>query len=68
MKKIKIKTEYIKLDQFLKFTGIAVNGGEAKFIILEKRIYVNGELELRRGKKLRKSDTVEFMEKKFIID
>lgn len=67
MKKIKITSEYIKLDQFLKFIGVAQNGGEAKLLVLEGLAYVNGEKELRRGKKLRTGDTIIFNNKEFII-
>lgn len=56
---ISISTEYIKLDQLLKFAGIAENGADAKFIILEKNVSVNGEIEIRRGRKIVKGDTVQ---------
>lgn len=56
---ISISTEYIKLDQLLKFAGIAENGADAKFIIMEKNVSVNGETETRRGKKIFKGDTVQ---------
>ncbi len=59
MKKIKINTEYITLGQFLKFAAIINSGGETKIFLSEYEIKVNGELENRRGKKLRPSDTVE---------
>ncbi|MCK5759331.1 MAG: RNA-binding S4 domain-containing protein [Clostridiales bacterium] len=67
MKKIKIKTEYIKLDQFLKFTGVVSNGGEAKILINDGLAKVNGETELRRGRKLRLNDVVEFGGNEFVI-
>lgn len=59
MKEIKIDTEYIKLDQFLKLAGIVQTGGQAKMIISEENILVNGEVCIKRGKKLRKDDIVE---------
>jgi len=59
MKIVSINTEYIKLDQFLKWAGVCDSGSEAKFLISEGKAKVNGERELRRGKKLRKGDTVE---------
>ncbi len=49
---------YIKLDQFLKFQGIAQTGGEAKIIIKAEEVTVNGEIETRRGRKLRAGDRV----------
>jgi len=56
---VTINTEFIKLDSFLKFCGVAETGGHAKEIItLEKVVYVNGELCTQRGKKLYNGDTV----------
>lgn len=48
MQKIKISTEFIKLDQFLKFTGEIGTGGQAKELILDGQVKVNGEVEERR--------------------
>lgn len=59
MEKITIHTEYIKLDQLLKFSGIASTGSEAKALILDGKVKVNGEVCLMRGKKIRQGDTVE---------
>ena len=58
MKKVFIQTEYIKLNQFLKWAGIADTGGEADLIIAEEKVMVNGEMEARRGKKLRDGDII----------
>lgn len=55
---IKITTEYIKLDQLLKFSGIAENGAVAKEMILDEIVSVNGEVCTMRGKKLRPGDSV----------
>lgn len=55
---ISITTDYIKLDQLLKFSGVAENGADAKFMILEGEVSVNGETELKRGKKIKKGDIV----------
>ena len=49
---------FIKLDQFLKATDVARSGGEAKLIIRSGDVAVNGEMELRRGRKLYDSDVV----------
>lgn len=59
---IKITTEFIKLDQLLKFSGLAESGADAKDMIYEEMVKVNGEVCTMRGKKLRPSDvvTVEF--------
>lgn len=59
MEEVKINTEYIKLDQFIKWAGITVTGSEAKQIIRSGRVKVNGEVRFERGKKLRKGDIVE---------
>lgn len=59
MEKTTIHTEYIKLDQLLKFSGIASTGSEAKALILDGKVKVNGEVCLMRGKKIRQGDTVE---------
>ena len=57
MEKIEITTEYIKLDSALKYAGIAENGAHAKEMVLEGLITVNGEKELRRGRKLYKGES-----------
>jgi ribosome-associated protein len=49
---------HIKLDQFLKWQGIAQTGGEAKIIIKQGIVTVNGEAEVRRGRKLVTGDRV----------
>lgn len=55
---IKISTEFIKLDQLLKFSGIIGNGSDAKILILEEKVTVNGEIATQRGKKIRPGDSV----------
>ena len=60
MENIKIHTEYIKLDDLLKFSGMVVTGGQAKAVILEGLVKVDGETCLMRGKKLRGGEIVEF--------
>lgn len=57
---IDISTDFIKLDQLLKYAGIAETGGHAKEIVQEGIIKVNGELCLARGKKIRKGDVITF--------
>lgn len=56
MKEIRIKDEYIKLEQALKLAGEFSMGSDAKYAILDGEIKVNGEVEQRRGKKLRAGD------------
>lgn len=60
MKEVKINTEYIKLDAFLKWCGAASQGSDAKMFILNGEVKVNGEIETQRGKKLRSGDVIEF--------
>ena len=58
---IPIRTEFIKLQDFLKFANAVESGGMAKNFILEGEVKVNGEVCTMRGKKLRPGDTAEFM-------
>ena len=58
MSEIKIKTEFIKLDALLKFAGLADTGGEAKLLIQNGQVSVNGEVCTMRGKKIRAGDRV----------
>ena len=60
METITITTEYIKLDAFLKFCGAAETGGEAKLLVADGRVCVNGSVCTQRGKKLRGGDTVSY--------
>lgn len=53
-----IETEFIKLEALLKFEGIAETGGDAKWMIAEGQVKVNGEPCLMRGKKIRPGDVV----------
>jgi ribosome-associated protein len=53
-----LRGEYITLDALLKVTGLAGSGGAAKGLIAEGAVRVNGEVETRRGRKLRPGDEV----------
>lgn len=68
MVKIAINTDFITLGQFLKFSGIISNGGEAKTYLNSTKIMVNGEFENRRGKKLRAGDVIQIGPKSFQIE
>ena len=59
MEKIRINTDFIKLDALLKFAGLCETGGEAKELIQGEAVKVNGEVCTMRGKKCRAGDTVE---------
>ena len=60
MNEISINTEIIKLDAFLKWAAIAQSGAEAKFLIQDGLVSVNGETCIQRGKKLTKGYIVSF--------
>ncbi len=59
--------DFIKLDQFLKVTDVAQSGGEAKVLIRSGEVSVNGEMELRRGRKLYNQDIVTVDEVSFTV-
>lgn len=67
MNEIAINTDIIKLDAFLKWSGIASLGSEAKMYIQDGLIKVNGEVCLQRGKKLKRGDIISFNEEEFEI-
>ena len=58
--KFPIATSYIKLDSFLKMVSAVSSGGEAKIVIAEGNVSVNGDLEIRRGRKLYPGDRIGF--------
>ena len=60
METIIITTEFIKLQDLLKFGNLVSTGGEAKQLILDEQVSVNGEICTMRGKKIRPGDIVEF--------
>lgn len=65
---ITIRDEYIKLGQALKLAGIAESGVDAKRMIEEGLVTVNGEVDLRRGRKVRPGDVVNADGEKFTVD
>ena len=60
MERLQLRDEFIKLGQALKAAGICDSGVDAKFAIQEGHVKVNGEVELRRGKKLYNGDMIEY--------
>ena len=60
--------DFIKLDQFLKVTNTVQSGGEAKVLIRSGEVSVNGEMELRRGRKLYDQDVVTVDEVSFTVE
>ena len=68
MEKIAINTEFIKLEALLKYAALTGSGGEAKTVIADGEVRVNGEICTMRGKKVRAGDTVEFAGKKLFVE
>ena len=60
MEIIQIKTDFIKLDSLLKYASLTGTGGEAKYVIQEGMVKVNGEVCTMRGKKIYPGDMVDF--------
>ncbi|MGN1113444.1 MAG: RNA-binding S4 domain-containing protein [Acutalibacteraceae bacterium] len=63
VEKIYIKDEYIKLDSLLKFGGIAETGGQAKLLVQDGLVQLNGEVCTQRGRKIKDGDRVQFEDK-----
>jgi len=68
MNVIYLRDKFIKLGQALKAAGVVDSGVEAKEVILEGLILVNGEVDTRRGRKLYEGDVVSFENKKIKIE
>ena len=67
MEKISISTDFIRLDAFLKFAAAVGTGGEAKLVIGDGLVSVNGDICTQRGKKLYPGDRVAFEDMEFIV-
>lgn len=67
MQEVKIKDAFIKLGQALKLAGLVESGIDAKFVIQDGLVQVNGQVETRRGKKLVDGDKVSFEGNMFVI-
>ena len=67
METITITTEYIKLQDLLKFAAAVDTGGEAKLAVQEGDVTVNGQVCTMRGKKLRPGDTVQFQGQEILV-
>ena len=68
MERITIHTPFIKLDALLKFTALAGTGGEAKNVISDGLVGVNGETCLQRGKKIYPGDIVSFCGEEILVE
>lgn len=64
---ISIYTDYITLGQFLKLADIIQSGGEAKAFLATNEVYIDGELDVRRGRKLRGGEKLEILGKTYEI-
>ena len=60
MRVVQITREPVELYKILKFEGLVTTGGEAKLLIGDGQVLVNGEIETRRRRKMRSGDTIEF--------
>ncbi len=67
MEIIKIKDDYIKLGQALKLAGLVASGVDAKYVVQDSQVEVNGEVDTRRGRKLITGDVVTFNGESFQI-
>lgn len=68
LKEIFITTEFIRLDAALKLASVVGTGGQAKMLIEDEQIKVNGEVCTQRGKKLRDGDTFSFEGQHFVVE
>lgn len=67
MREVGLSKEPVELYKILKFEGIVGSGGEAKLVISDGQVLVNGEVETRRRKKIVSGDVIEFMDEKLKV-
>jgi len=60
IQRVDIEGEYIRLDSLLKYVNLVGSGGEAKILIQEGNVFLNGEVCTARGKKIRHGDLIRF--------
>lgn len=68
METIYLKDEFIKLGQALKLAGLVESGVDAKFVIQDGKVLVNGNVEYQRGKKIYPGDVVSYNGKEFKVE
>ena len=68
IEKVKISTEFIKLNQFLKWLAVVDSGSQAKQVILVGKVKVNDEVETRRGRKIYPEYKVEIFDKIYVVE
>jgi ribosome-associated protein len=67
MKEIEVSKEPVELFKILKFEGLAASGGEAKALIADGQVMVNGQVETRKRKQITSGDIVEFVGEKHLV-
>jgi len=67
MKKVSLERAPVELYQLLKLEGLVASGGEAKFVISEGQVSVNGAVETRKRKKITYGDVIEFKQEKLCV-
>ena len=67
IREVEIREEFVELFKILKFEGLVMTGGEAKNVIAEGLVRVNGEMEIRKSKKIVAGDIIEFHREKMRI-
>jgi ribosome-associated protein len=67
MRKVEISKEPVELYKILKFEGLVSTGGEAKLLIADGQVLVNGEIETRKRRKIVDGDTIEFGREKMQV-
>ena len=67
MREVELSREPVELFKILKFEGLATSGGEAKAVIGEGQVRVNGAVELQKRKKIRSGDVIEFAGEQFRV-
>ena len=68
IEKVKISTEFIKLDHFLKWLAVVDSGSQAKQVILDGKVKVNDEVETRRGRKIYPEYKVEIFDRIYVVE
>lgn len=68
MKNIKIRDDFIKLGQLLKLAGLVESGVDAKFVVQDGLVKVNGEVDTRRGRKIFPGDVVDYNGEKVQVE
>lgn len=68
IEKVKISTEFIKLDQFLKWLAVVDSGSQAKQVVLDGKVKVNDEVETRRGRKIYPKYKIEIFDRIYVVE